>query len=143
MIALKTIISLSLILNFGNLSVNNSVTVPSPKVITSAYTNIPEKDNWVTVPKGTKEITIYVEAQNTETVLFWLIPTGTQTWWERKLIGYDINEDKRTKFNETQKYSLTWKIDEPFLHDHLVVELVGMHEVTGGGSINISMERNE
>ncbi|MFA9560677.1 hypothetical protein ACERII_25605 [Evansella sp. AB-rgal1] len=143
MIILKTIISLSLILNFSNLAADNSVTVPSPKVITSAYTNIREKDNWVIVPGGTKEITIYVEAQNTETVLFWLIPTGTETWWERKLIGYDINEDKGNKLNETQKYSLTWKIDEPFLHNHLVVELIGKNEVKDGGSINIYMENTK
>lgn len=143
MIILKTLISLNLIINLSNLVVNNKVIVPSPKVITSAYTNIPVKDNWVTVPEGTKEITIFVEAQNTETVLFWLIPTGTETWWERELIGYDINEDKRKKFDESQTYSLTWKIDEPFLHHHLVAELVGMNGVKSGGSINISMESTE
>ncbi len=143
MVILKTLISLNLIINLTNLAVNNKVIVPSPKVITSAFTNIPVKDNWVTVPEGTKEITIFVEAQNTETVLFWLIPTGTETWWERKLIGYDINEDKSKKFDETQKYSLTWKIDEPFLHHHLVVEVVGMNRVTSGGSININTESIE
>ncbi|MFE8703000.1 hypothetical protein ACFYKX_20535 [Cytobacillus sp. FJAT-54145] len=137
---LKTIISLSVLFNWGYMTVNNEVNVPPPKVIKTVYTNIPEDNNWVTIPKGTKEITISVEAKNTETVLFWLIPTGTETWWERRLIGYDINENKENKFNETQKFSLTWKIDRPFLHDHLIVELVGMHEVTGGGSINISME---
>ncbi|MBE4906956.1 hypothetical protein IMZ08_02650 [Bacillus luteolus] len=143
MVILKTLISLNLIINLTNLAVNNKVIVPSPKVITSAFTNIPVKDNWVTVPEGTKEITIFVEAQNTETVLFWLIPTGTETWWERKLIGYDINEDKSKKFDETQKYSLTWKIDEPFLHHHLVVEVVGMNRVTSGGNININTESIE
>jgi hypothetical protein len=140
---INLMISLCLIFNFVNLPVNNTVTIPPPKVIRSVYTDIPKKDNWVTIPKGTNEITIYVEAQNTETVLFWLIPAGTQTWWERRLIGYDINEDKKNKFNETQKYSFTWKIDKPFLHDHLVVELVGMSEIRSGGSINISMEINE
>jgi hypothetical protein len=140
MIIFKTIIPLCLIINFSTLALNNNVIIPSPKVITSVYTNIPAEDNWVTLPKGTKEITIFVEAQNTETVLFWLIPTGTETWWERELIGYTINEDKRKKFHETQKYSVTWKIDEPFLHHHLVVELVGMNGVKSGGSLNISME---
>ncbi|MBT2641903.1 hypothetical protein J7I80_06680 [Bacillus sp. ISL-41] len=119
------------------------MTVPPPKVIQSAYTNIPETNNWVTVPKGTEEITIYVEADNTETVLFWLIPTGTQTWWERTLIGYAINTDKEGTFNSPQTFSLTWKIDKPFLHDHIEVQLIGMNEATSGGSINITMERNE
>lgn len=136
-------ISFSLFCSLGIMTSNSKITVPSPKVIKSAYTNIPETDNWVIVPKGTKEITISVEAENTETVLFWLIPTGTQTWWERKLIGYAINTEKEKTFNSPQTFSLTWTIDEPFLHDHLEVQLIGMQEITSGGSINISMDRNE
>lgn len=119
MLILKSLISLSLICNFGIMTANGEVTVPPPRIIKSAYTNIPETDNWVTVPKGTKEITIFVEAENTETVLFWLIPTGTQTWWERRLIGYAINTEKERIFNNPQTFSLTWKIDKPFLHDHI------------------------
>lgn len=90
---------------------------PSPKVV-KFYTDIPEKDNWVTVPKGTEEITITVEAPNTETVLFWLIPTGTETWYERKLIGYDIKDDGDTFF------SLTWKVPGLLLN-HLEVQALG------------------
>jgi hypothetical protein len=143
MLILKTLISLSLFCNLRIMTVNSQVTVPPPKVIKSAYTNIPETNNWVTVPKGTEKITIYVEAENTETVLFWLIPTGTQTWWERRLIGYAINTEKERTFNSPQSFSLTWKIDKPFLHNHLEVQLIGTHEITDGGSINISMDRNE
>ena len=139
MLILKMFISVSLFCNIANtIFTSNEVTVPPPKVIKEAYTNITEKNNWVTVPKGTKEITIYVEAENTETVLFWLIPTGTQTWWERRLIGYDINKEMEKSFHKPQRFSFTWKIDEPF--DHLVVELIGMQDVMNGGSINISME---
>jgi hypothetical protein len=97
---------------------------PLPK-IEKIYTNIPEKDNWVMVPKGTKEITFYVEAQNTETVLFWLIPTGTQQWNERELIGYDINDDGDGKF------SLTWKIDK-HLQDHLDIQAIGENSIEKG-----------
>lgn len=136
----KIMISLTLLSSLGSIPFNNQNSVPAPKVIKSIYTNIPEKDNWVTVPKGTKELTISVEAENTETVLFWLVPTGTQTWHERRLIGYVINKDNEHQFNKNHVYSLTWKIDEPSLLDHLVVELIGMQEVTNGGSINISME---
>jgi hypothetical protein len=143
MLILKTLISLSLFYNLGNITVNNQVSVPPPKVIKSAYTNIPEKNNWVTLQKGTKEITISVEAENTETVLFWLIPAGTQTWWERRLIGYAINTEKEKTFNNPQTFSLTWKVDQPFLHDHLEVQLIGMQETIRGGSINISMESSE
>ena len=136
----KIMISLTLLSHLGSIPFNNQNSVPAPKVIKSIYTNIPEKDNWVTVPKGTKELTISVEAENTETVLFWLVPTGTQTWHERRLIGYVINKDNEHQFNKNHVYSLTWKINEPSLLDHLVVELIGMQEVTNGGSINISME---
>lgn len=140
MLILKTLISLSLFCNFRTMTANSEVTIPSPKVIKGAYTNIPESDNWVTVPKGTKVITIYVEAENAETVLFWLIPTGTQTWWERRLIGYTINTDIKSTFNSPQMFSLTWKIDKQFLHDHIDVELIGMNEITSGGIINIHMD---
>jgi hypothetical protein len=143
MLILKTLSSISLFCNLGILTANSQITVPPPKVIKSAYTSIPETNNWVTVPKGTEEITIYVEAENTETVLFWLIPTGTQTWWERSLIGYAINTEKERTFNSPQTFSLTWKIDKPFLLDHIEVQLIGMNEITGGGSINITMDRNE
>ncbi|MEH7442957.1 hypothetical protein V7201_11685 [Bacillus sp. JJ1122] len=96
---------------------------PSPK-IEKFYTSIPEIDNWVSVPQGTDEITIYVEAKNTETVLFWIIPTGIQQWYERKLIGYDIKDDGDNKF------SLTWKIPG-HLQDHLEVQALGENELTG------------
>ena len=142
MLLLKMLITLSLFsnLNLSHIPYNNQDTIPPPKVIKEPHTNFPKKENWVTIPKGKNEIIISLEAQNTETVLFWLIPTGTQTWWERRLIGYDINKDKENKFNKTQKYSLIWKIDEPFLHHHLEVELIGMNEVIDGGIINIHTE---
>jgi hypothetical protein len=52
---------------------------PPPPKIEKLYTSIPEKDGWISVPEGTKEITFYVEAHNTDTVLFWLMSTGTLT----------------------------------------------------------------
>lgn len=59
----KIIISLSLLSNLGSTPFDNHNPVPAPKVIKSIYTDIPEKDNWVTIPKGTKEITIFVEGK--------------------------------------------------------------------------------
>ncbi|MFC0414065.1 hypothetical protein ACFFHH_01070 [Cytobacillus solani] len=83
--------------------------------------------------KGTKEITFKVKAANTETVLFWLIPTGTQTWTERRLIGYDIKENENDN-----NFSLTWNIDKPYLHDHLHIQAIGEGIVTND-IINLSM----
>ncbi|PEL05652.1 hypothetical protein CN601_21615 [Bacillus sp. AFS017336] len=101
----------------------------SPR-IDKFYTSIPEKDNWVMVPKDTKKITFFVEASNTETVLFWLVPTGTQTWNERELIGYHINKD------EDGKFKFTWKIDR-HLHDHLHIQALSENEISGS-IINIA-----
>lgn len=140
---IRSLITLSLFCNLGIMTANSEIAIPPPKVIKSVYTNIPVTENWVTVPKGTEDITLYVEAENTETVLFWLIPTGTQTWWERRLIGYVINTENEKTFDSPQVFSFTWKIDKPFLHDHIEVQLIGMQEVTSGGNINISMDRSE
>jgi hypothetical protein len=98
--------------------------IPSPPKIEKLYTSIAEKDGWINVPKDTQEITFYVEAKNTDTVLFWLMPTGTApvAYNQRKLIGYDINDDGDNKF------SLTWKIREPLL-DHLQVQALGLEEI--------------
>ncbi|MEI5908424.1 hypothetical protein WAK64_15345 [Bacillus spongiae] len=117
---LKTLLAISLLFTVP-VNAKEEHVPPSPKIM-KLYTSIPEQDNWVTVPAGTEEITINVEALNTETVLFWLIPTGTQTWEERKLIGYDIKDDNDNHF------SLTWKIPK-LLHDHLEVQALGENKL--------------
>ncbi|MEH7484801.1 hypothetical protein V7157_27770, partial [Neobacillus drentensis] len=83
--------------------------------------------------KGTKKITFKVKAENTETVLFWLMPTGTQTWNQRKLIGSDIKED-----DKDNKFTLTWNIDRPYLLDHLHIQALG--EGIANDTINLIME---
>ncbi|NEU31446.1 hypothetical protein GN156_11790 [bacterium LRH843] len=108
---------MGLLLHFAN----TEYISPSPK-IEKFYTSIPEKDNWVTVPKDTKELTIYVEPTYTETVLFWLIPTGTTTWNERKLIGYDTNHDGDNKF------TLSRKVPKHLLN-HLEIQALGENEI--------------
>ena len=108
----------------------------SKPVIKSIYTDFPKEGTWVQIPKGTKNLTFHAEAENTETILFWLIPTGTQTWTERKLIGYDIRE------NETDNnFSLTWNIDKPYLLDHLYIQAIG-DGVVEQDEINLYMESN-
>ncbi|MGH1145387.1 hypothetical protein [Bacillus pseudomycoides] len=84
------------------------------------------------VPKDTKTITIYVEADNTETVLFWLVPTGTATWKERKLIGYDVNS--------TDGWSLTWNVEGIDLYDHIQVQALSHTEISSD-LINVTSER--
>jgi hypothetical protein len=119
---LSTFLSMSLLLNVPIKATPEHI-LPPPK-IEKLYTSIPEKSGWISIPEGIKEITFYVEAQNTDTVLFWLMPTGTgpDAYNQRKLIGYDINDDRDNKF------SLTWKIPEPLL-DHLQVQALGLEEI--------------
>ncbi|WP_456279121.1 hypothetical protein [Bacillus sp. AK128] len=114
-----------------NISQESPSQPPNPKVL-SISTDYPNDGNWIQIPKGTKEITFEVKAANTETVLFWLIPTGTQTWAERKLIGYDIKENEYD-----HDFSLTWKIDIPDLHDHLHIQAIG--DGVSNHIINLSM----
>ncbi|WP_214484634.1 hypothetical protein [Bacillus sp. SM2101] len=104
---------------------------PEPDII-SFTTSFPEEPNWVTLPIGTKEITFYVEAENTDTVLFWLIPTGTATWKLRELIGYDIKSDDN-------KFSHTWKIDKPSLHDSVQIQALGISGIRNA-IINLHMD---
>ncbi|UOY92407.1 hypothetical protein MUG87_18610 [Ectobacillus sp. JY-23] len=113
------------------LHVSNIPQEPLP-LIKKTYTNLPEKENWVVVPKGTKTITIHVEADHTETVLFWLIPTGTATWQERKLIGYDTDP--------TDGWSLKWSIDGLDLHNHIQVQALS-HTNVSNDLFNIISER--
>jgi hypothetical protein len=119
---LSTLLSMSLMLNVPAKA--NTEHIPPPPKIEKLYTSIPEKDGWVIVPEDAKEITFYVEAKNTDTVLFWLMPTGTgpEAYNERKLIGYDINSDRDNKF------SLKWKLPQ-HLHDHLQVQALGLDEI--------------
>ncbi|WP_419877528.1 hypothetical protein [Brevibacillus centrosporus] len=81
-----------------------------------------ESGIWWKVPKGRKMMTIYVEAKNTETVLFWLIPTGTQTWKDRELIGYDKDG--------SDGWSLTWYFGDRTFHDHIHVQAIGEDSVS-------------
>ncbi|MGM0884973.1 MAG: hypothetical protein ACQEXQ_28510 [Bacillota bacterium] len=81
------------------------------------YTDLHKESGWWVVPKGVKKMTIHAEAKNTETVLFWLIPTGTETWSERELIGYDKDGN--------DGWSLTWKFGNQRLHDHIHVQALG------------------
>jgi len=91
----------------------------NPQII-SINTDFPKIGTWIQIPKGTRTITFNVIAENTETILFWLIPTGTQTWNQRELIGYDIKESE-----DDHNFSLTWIINLPSLHDHLQIQALG------------------
>lgn len=130
----KLFLAFYILTTFHPLSSYENSIPPSKPEIKSIDTDYPKDGNWVRIPKGTKKITFHVEAEYTDTILFWLIPTGTQTWTERKLIGYDIRE------NQTDNnFSLTWAVDKPYLHDHLYIQAIN-DEFVEQDSINLSMD---
>lgn len=129
MLLLKIYLSLGLLTGYATLSNQECSKEP---IIKSIKTTYPTEGTWVKIPKGTKIVTMQVEAENTETVLFWIIPTGTQTWTERKLIGFDL------KGNEYDtNFSLTWNINKPYSHDHLYIQALG--DGIANELINLSM----
>ncbi|MBT2281946.1 hypothetical protein J7E78_00020 [Paenibacillus polymyxa] len=105
----------------------------SAPMITSIKTNFPEKEGWVVVPANSSDLTVTVETTHAETLLFWSVPTGTETWGERELIGYD------TSGNDGWK--ITWNIAGKSLHNRLVVQALGSDGKTiTDETINITNE---
>lgn len=97
------------------------------------YTDLPQESGWWVVPIGVDKMTIYADAKNADTVIFWLIPTGTQTWGERELIGYDIDG--------SDGWSLTWELGNQRLHHHIHVQALGSDfDSQSNGIINIRTE---
>ncbi|WP_342601216.1 hypothetical protein MHB48_09610 [Psychrobacillus sp. FSL H8-0483] len=131
---LKLFLALNILTAFQSLISEDTTSQPPRPEIKSINTVYAKEGNWVSIPNGTKKITFHVEAENTETVLFWLIPTGTQTWTERKLIGYDIQENQNDN-----NFSLTWNIDKPYLHEHLHIQAIG-EGMVANDLINLSMD---
>jgi hypothetical protein len=95
------------------------------------YTDLPKESGWWVVPRGVSKMTIHAKARNTETVLFWLVPTGSATWGERELIGYD--KDGK------DGWSVTWDFGSQKLHDHIHVQALGSDSSTQSNeTINIT-----
>lgn len=90
--------------------------------ILNVSVDLPKKYGWWVVSKDIDTITISVEAENTETVLFWITPTGTETWEERELIGYDKDG--------SDGWSLTWDFGDRTFHDRIYVQALGSNDRT-------------
>ncbi|WAA08975.1 hypothetical protein [Fervidibacillus albus] len=80
-------------------------------------TDLEEKDGWYIVPNGVNTMTISVEVENVDTILFWIAETGTGTWDERQLIGYDIDG--------SDGWSITWEFGDRIFHDHIAIQALG------------------
>ena len=100
----------------SNLSEDSKMIDNSVK-ISKVYTDLEVENGWSIVPENVREMTITVEAENVDSVLFWIAPTGTGTGLERELIGYDL--DGR------DGWSITWQFGERTFHDHITVQALG------------------
>lgn len=102
-------------------------------VIVKVETNLPEKNGWFIAPDESTDLMISVQAQNTDTVLFWLVPAGTETWKERTLLGYDTDE--------SDGWNLNWNTGGNSLHHHIYIQALGSDGVSmASETINITNE---
>ncbi|MCG7344847.1 hypothetical protein MHZ92_11935 [Sporosarcina sp. ACRSL] len=80
-------------------------------------TDLEKEHVWHFVPEGVSTMTISVEAENVETILFWVTETGTGTWAERTLIGYDIDG--------SDGWSITWEFGDRIFLDYITIQALG------------------
>lgn len=111
-----------------------AATRPDNKVeISKVSTDLQLNSGWWIIPEAADSITIFVEANHADSVLFWLAPTGTETWKERQLIGYDVDG--------SDGWSLTYELKEADLHHHIYVQALGVDESSiAGETINVTTE---
>ncbi|MDT9726187.1 hypothetical protein DUZ99_14495 [Xylanibacillus composti] len=101
--------------------------------ITNVFLDLQEKSGWWVVPEEATSLTIHVEAKNTDTVLFWLVPTGTEAWGERTLMGYDQDA--------SDGWSLRWDFGDRKLHNRIYVQALGIDGVSmDSQSINVTAD---
>ncbi|MEK4521871.1 hypothetical protein NSQ95_10155 [Psychrobacillus sp. FSL W7-1457] len=105
--------------------------------IQKVNTDLEVEHGWHIVPEGIKKITISMEAENVETILFWIAPTGTETWGERTLIGYDIDGN--------DGWSIEWEFGDRIFHDHITIQALGSDYTTQASeTLNIhSVDENQ
>lgn len=96
----------------------DSKVIDNSVIITNVYTDLEIENGWSIVPKNAREMTITVEAENVDLVLFWIAPTGTGTGLERELIGYDLDE--------SDGWSINWQFGERTFHNHITVQALGI-----------------
>ncbi|WP_240472933.1 hypothetical protein [Paenibacillus sanguinis] len=90
--------------------------------ILEVSTDLQKKADWWIVSEDVNTLTIDVKAQNIDTVLFWITPTGTETWGERELIGYDKDG--------SDGWSLIWSFGNRTFHDRINIQALGSDGTT-------------
>ncbi|WP_108671414.1 hypothetical protein [Peribacillus acanthi] len=112
---LKFIFLFVLIVSNGSLNANASSSDPFIKDYWIKE-NYKKNGVWYCLPEG-GSLTINVNAINTKEILFWATPTGTGTYYLKKLIGKDNNED--------DGWSIIWKYPSILVNSHIEVTAIG------------------
>lgn len=105
-----------------NASTNQSENIDGKAKILKVTTDLEEENGWFIVPEGVKSMTISADVENVETILLWITPTGTETWGERTLIGYDIDGNDGWFFK--------WEFGDKIFHDHITIQALGSDGAT-------------
>lgn len=117
-----------------SMDVENKTINPNAAYISSVNTDLVKRDNWHIVEPDAKSITIEVDAENTSTVLFWVVPTGTEVGAQKTLIGIDLDG--------SDGWSCTWMFGDRSIHDHIVVQALAEDSVTMSEAvINVTHEQ--
>ncbi|MEI4771938.1 hypothetical protein WAX74_20260 [Psychrobacillus sp. FJAT-51614] len=99
-------------------------------------TDLEKEHVWHFVPEGVNTMTLSVEVENVETILFWITENGTGTWGERTLIGYDIDG--------SDGWSITWEFGDRIFLDYITIQALGNDGATQATeSINLRSRSGE
>ncbi|PGZ99835.1 hypothetical protein COE51_08565 [Bacillus pseudomycoides] len=93
------------------------------------------KNGWISLPKTDGTLTVRVTAKNTKRIKFYLIPTGTATYNQRKLIG--------SSWGKNGKFVFKWNFKEnQNIFHHFAVEAINSKNqiATTGVLFNVTNE---
>ena len=106
----------------GEATINQTENRDYEARILKVDTDLEKEHVWHFVPEGVNTMTISVEVENVETILFWITETGTGTWAERTLIGYDIDA--------SDGWSITWDFGDRLFLDYITIQALGIDGAT-------------
>ena len=107
--------------NHQTVSVQSQVMDEKAEIL-EVSADLQQNAGWWIVPEDVNTMAFNVKAKNIDTVLFWITPTGTETWGERELIGYDTDG--------SDGWSLTWNFGNRTFHDRITVQALGSDGTT-------------
>jgi hypothetical protein len=114
---MKKIFFLSIVLVCLLIGEKNIVFAEEPPYL--SIDTIPKPEgNWVYIQEGSGEMVIKVTTRNVQRIKVWIVPTGTQTWDERKLL---CDQSGNKDF-----WTCIWRYTaEETIHYHVVIHAVG------------------